>query len=107
MKTQSPFLNFVAEEMYKRRYAKRTVETYLHWIRFYILFHKKQHPKDLAEPHVEQFLTYLAVKRQVAVQTQALALNTLSFCITPFYNGRCRLISILIKPVSRVSCRWY
>ncbi len=79
MKTQSPFLNFVAEEMYKRRYAKRTVETYLHWIRFYILFHKKQHPKDLAEPHVEQFLTYLAVKRQVAAQTQALALNALSF----------------------------
>lgn len=79
MTAQSPFLDFVAEEMYKRRYAKRTVETYLHWIRVYILFHKKQHPKDLAEQHVEQFLTYLAVKRQVAVQTQALALNALSF----------------------------
>lgn len=79
MVTQSPFLDFVAEEMYKRRYAKRTVETYLHWIRFYILFHKKQHPKDLSEPHVEQFLTYLAVHRHVAVQTQALALNALSF----------------------------
>ena len=79
MTAQSPFLDFVAEEMYKRRYAKRTVETYLHWIRFYILFHKKQHPKDLAEQHVEQFLTHLAVKQQVAVQTQALALNALSF----------------------------
>lgn len=79
MTMQSPFLNFVSDEMYKRRYAKRTVETYLHWIRFYILFHKKQHPKDLAEPHVELFLTYLAVDRHVAVQTQALALNALSF----------------------------
>ena len=79
MTGQSPFLDFVAAEMYKRRYAKRTVETYLHWIRVYILFHKKQHPKDLAEQHVEQFLTYLAVKQQVAVQTQALALNALSF----------------------------
>lgn len=79
MATKSPFLDFVAEEMYKRRYAKRTVETYLHWIRFYILFHKKQHPKDLSELHVEQFLTYLAVNRHVAVQTQALALNALSF----------------------------
>ncbi|GGW60273.1 integron integrase [Alishewanella tabrizica] len=79
MPTQSPFLDFVTEEMYKRRYAKRTVETYLHWIRFYILFHKKQHPKDLSELHVEQFLTYLAVNRHVAVQTQALALNALSF----------------------------
>lgn len=79
MPTQSPFLDFVTEEMYKRRYAKRTIETYLHWIRFYILFHKKQHPKDLAEQHVEQFLTYLAVNRHVAVQTQALALNAISF----------------------------
>lgn len=79
MTAKSPFLDFIAEEMYKRRYAKRTVDTYLHWIRFYILFHKKQHPKDLTEQHVEHFLTYLAVKRHVAVQTQALALNALSF----------------------------
>ncbi|WP_329605545.1 integron integrase [Rheinheimera sp. UJ63] len=79
MTMQSPFLDFVAEEMYKRRYAKRTVETYVYWIRFYILFHKKQHPKDLSEAQVEQFLSYLAVERHVAVQTQALALNALSF----------------------------
>lgn len=79
MPTKSPFLDFVSEEMYKRRYAKRTVETYLYWIRFFILFHKKQHPNNLENVHVEQFLTYLAVQRHVAVQTQALALNALTF----------------------------
>ncbi|WP_027671905.1 integron integrase [Rheinheimera baltica] len=79
MSERSPFLQYVAEEMYTRRYAKRTVETYLHWIKFFILFHKKQHPKDLQNEHVEQFLTHLAVNRNVAVQTQALALNALSF----------------------------
>lgn len=79
MPESSPFLQYVAEEMYTRRYAKRTVETYLHWIKFFILFHKKQHPKDLQGEHVEQFLTHLAVNRNVAVQTQALALNALSF----------------------------
>ncbi|WP_349256408.1 phage integrase N-terminal SAM-like domain-containing protein [Rheinheimera pacifica] len=79
MTESSPFMQFIAEEMYTRRYAKRTVETYLHWIKFFILFHKKQHPKDLLETHVEQFLTHLAVTRNVAVQTQALALNALSF----------------------------
>ena len=79
MSGSSPFLQYVAEEMYKRRYAKRTIETYLHWIKVYILFHKKQHPKNLSNEHVEQFLTYLAVTRNVAVQTQALALNALNF----------------------------
>lgn len=79
MAESSPFMRFIAEEMYTRRYAKRTVETYLHWIKFFILFHKKQHPRDLHETHVEQFLTHLAVNRNVAVQTQALALNALSF----------------------------
>lgn len=79
MPESSPFMQFIAEEMYTRRYAKRTVETYLHWIKFFILFHKKQHPKHLQEGHVEQFLTHLAVSRNVAVQTQALALNALSF----------------------------
>lgn len=79
MAESSPFLQFVAEEMYKRRYAKRTVETYLHWIKFFILFHNKQHPNDLQDQHVEKFLTHLAVTRHVAVQTQALALNALSF----------------------------
>ena len=79
MAESSPFLQFVAEEMYKRRYAKRTIETYLHWIKFFILFHNKQHPNDLQDQHVEKFLTHLAVTRHVAVQTQALALNALSF----------------------------
>ncbi|SNY53160.1 integron integrase [Arsukibacterium tuosuense] len=79
MPQSSPFLQYIADEMYTRRYAKRTVETYLHWIKFFIIFHKKQHPKDLLEQHVEQFLTHLAVTRNVAVQTQALALNALSF----------------------------
>ena len=79
MSESSPFLQYIAEEMYTRRYAKRSVETYLHWIKFFILFHQKQHPKDLLDEHVEQFLTHLAVNRNVAVQTQALALNALSF----------------------------
>ena len=62
-----------------QRYAKRTIETYLHWIKFYILFHHKQHPSGLGEHEVEQFLSYLANSRHVAVKTQATALNALVF----------------------------
>ena len=67
----SSFLQQVADYMRTRRYAKRTIETYLHWIRFYILFHKKQHPSQLGNIEVEQFLTWLAVERHVAFKLKA------------------------------------
>lgn len=75
----SPFLQYIAEFMYARRYAKRTVEGYVYWIKMYILFHKKQHPAQLTDRDVECFLTYLTNQRNVAPRTQAAALNALSF----------------------------
>ena len=64
MKTSSAFLNGIIEYMQARQYAKRTIETYLYWIRQYILFNHKQHPSQLAEPEVEAFLTYLVIQRK-------------------------------------------
>jgi len=75
----SPFLQYIAEFMYARRYAKRTVDSYVYWIKMYILFNKKQHPSQLAEQDVERFLSYLTNQRNVAPRTQASALNALSF----------------------------
>ncbi|MEH8017466.1 integron integrase [Rheinheimera muenzenbergensis] len=75
----SPFLQSVAELMLSRRYAKRTVDTYLYWIKFFILFNKKQHPIKLHDADVERFLSYLVNERNVAAKTQATALNALSF----------------------------
>jgi integron integrase len=75
----SPFLQHIIDTMYEKRYAKRTIETYLHWIKFYIYFHKKQHPATLSDSDVEAFLSYLVNTRHVAAQTQASALNALSF----------------------------
>jgi Phage integrase, N-terminal SAM-like domain len=52
-----------------RHYSIRTEEACVKWIRRYIYFHGKQHPKDLRESHVNQFLSHLAVKRRVAAKT--------------------------------------
>ncbi|MCG8316684.1 MAG: integron integrase, partial [Pseudomonadales bacterium] len=52
---------------------------YIYWIRHYIKFHKDQHPNTMAEPEVERFLSYLAVNRNVAVNTQNQAFNALIF----------------------------
>ncbi|MDX3774019.1 integron integrase [Chromatiaceae bacterium AAb-1] len=75
----SPFLEYIADYMRTRRYARRTIDTYLYWIKFYILHNKKQHPNALGDQEVEQFLSFLSNQRNVAVKTQATALNALSF----------------------------
>ena len=58
-------------------YSRRTEEAYVHWIRRFLLFHKRRHPVELTEEDVSAFLTHLAVAGNVAASTQnqALALN--------------------------------
>jgi len=81
---ESPFLGSIKEYMLVRRYSRRTVQSYLHWIKRYILFHGKAHPERLSEAHVEQFLTHLAVDRHVSASTQAIVLNALAFLYNQF-----------------------
>ena len=62
-----------------KHYALRTEETYINWIKRFILFHNKRHPKEMNTPEIEQFLTYLAVEKNVAAATQNQALSALLF----------------------------
>lgn len=57
----------------------RIEETYRSWIRPFILFHDKRHPRDLGAEGVQTFLTHLAVKEHVAASTQNQAFNALLF----------------------------
>ena len=75
----SPFLNRVREVIRTKQYSIRTEQSYVGWVRRFILFHGKRHPEELGEAEVGQFLTYLAVKRQVSPNTQNQALNALVF----------------------------
>ena len=77
--SRSPLLQSVREAIRVRHYSIRTERTYLTWIKRYIYFHQKRHPKDLGHEHIERFLTYLAVDGQVAPSTQNLALSALLF----------------------------
>lgn len=76
---KSPFLNSISDYMHVRRYSKRTIRSYLYWIRYFIVFHQMRHPRQMAAPEVEQFLTHLSVSRGVSVATQKIALNALAF----------------------------
>src|SRR5690606_14522034 len=75
--TSSPFLSSFRDFMMVRRYSKRTIESYLHWVKGFILFHGKRHPTELTVDDVASFLTHLVVKRNVAAATQSIALNAL------------------------------
>ncbi len=83
---QSPFLNEISDFMMARRYSKRTIKTYITWIRSFIVFCDKQHPSSLGAGDVERFLTHLAVNRTVSASTQALALNSLMFLYNKFFE---------------------
>ena len=76
---KSPFLKSVESFMLTNRYSRRTVNTYLYWIKYFIVFKDKQHPRELGDKHIETFLTYLAVNRNVSAATQAIALNAIVF----------------------------
>ena len=83
---KSQFLLSVKEHMISRRYAKKTIETYLFWIKRYIVFHQLAHPSKLCEDDVERFLSHLAIDEKVAVKTQALALNAISFLYREYFQ---------------------
>src|SRR5207248_10688503 len=72
-------LDQVRQLMRLRHYSLRTEEAYVSWIRRYILFNGKRHPRELDEKHVSQFLTDLAINGRVAAATQNQALNALLF----------------------------
>ena len=70
--TPSPFLESISRFMTVRRYSKRTIEAYLYWVKYFIIFHKKRHPSEMSGLEVEQFLTHLAVERKIVQITRFL-----------------------------------
>jgi integron integrase len=62
-----------------RHYSRRTEEAYVGWIRRFVHFHGRQHPRSLGAQHVEAFLSHLAVFDRVSASTQNQALAALLF----------------------------
>ncbi len=77
--SRSKFLDQVRDAMRVRHYSYRTEQAYIHWIKRFILFHRKTHPQKMGEVEVAQFLTDLAVVRKVSPSTQNQPLNALVF----------------------------
>jgi integron integrase len=72
-------MELVRRRLREQRYSRRTEEAYVTWIRRYIVFHGRRHPRDLDESAVRRFLSALAVEEQVAAATQNQARAALMF----------------------------
>ena len=79
MSASVKLLDQVRRSIRLHHYSIRTERAYVGWIRRFILFHDKRHPKDLGEQEIAAFLTWLAVDRHVAASTQDQALSALVF----------------------------
>ena len=72
-------LDQIRAEIRVRHYSIRTEEVYVDWARRFILFHDKRHPKEMGAEEVRDFLSHLAVERNVAASTQNQAKSALLF----------------------------
>jgi len=62
-----------------RHLSLRTEQAYIQWIRRYIRFHNKRHPREMGETEIRAFISHLAVNERVAASTQTVALSALLF----------------------------
>jgi integron integrase len=76
---EKKLLDQVADALHVKHYSYRTEQTYVDWIRRYILFHNKRHPREMGETEVQAFITYLATERNLSASSQNQALSAIMF----------------------------
>lgn len=60
-------------------YSRKTEESYIGWIKRFILFNNRRHPNELGEAEIKKYLEYLAIKQHVSSSTQNQALCAIVF----------------------------
>ena len=81
-KKPQKLLHQLRDAIRARHYSIRTEKCYVDWVRRFILFIDKRHPREMGAAEVAAFLTHLAVKRNVASSTQSQALAAILFLYT-------------------------
>lgn len=71
-------LEQVKDKLRVKNYARKTEVSYCNWIKYFINFSGKRHPRDMGGTEIEAFLTHLA-KKNYSPTTQTLALSAIVF----------------------------
>ena len=72
-------LDQYSEFLRNRHYSLRTEKTYIGWVRDYILYHKKRHPREMGVAEINEFITYLVNQKKVAASTQNQAISAILY----------------------------
>ncbi|KGY13346.1 recombinase XerD [Vibrio tubiashii] len=83
----SKFLEEIRRSIRQRGYSMKTEKAYLYWIAYFIRHHKMRHPNEMGPIEVTEFLSFLANEQHVAINTQKVALNALSY----LYNQQLKI----------------
>ena len=81
-----------------RQMSHRTEKVYWHWIKGFILFHGKRHPREMQAAEVRTYLSHLAVNKDIAAATQRLALNAIVFLYSEVLGVELGLIGEIERP---------
>ena len=72
-------LDQYSEALRNRHYSLRTEKTYISWVRQYILYHHKRHPREMGVAEINDFITYLVNQKAVSASTQNQAISAILF----------------------------
>jgi integron integrase len=72
-------LDQVRESIRLKHFSLKTEKAYIHYVRDFILYHNKRHPKEMGAAEIRAYLSHLAIDRNVAPSTQTVALSALLF----------------------------
>jgi len=75
-----------------KHYSYRTEQSYVYWIRRFLHFHNLRHPREMREKEIQEFLSHLAAKENVAASTQNQALAALLFLYQQVLNIELKFI---------------
>ena len=91
-------LQAVHQAMRERHYSFRTETAYTSWIKRYIEFSGRQHPRDLKAPDLQRFLDNLVQERDVSAGTHQQALCAIAFLYHNVLNVDVPWLTTFIRP---------
>ncbi len=100
-------LDQVRNALRVRHYSYRTEESYLAWIRRYILFHGKRHPREMSAAEVTEFQSSLAVEGNVAASTQNQTLAAILFLYKQVLEVELPWLHQVVRAKRPSDCRLY
>jgi site-specific recombinase XerD len=77
--TSPKLLDVYRDALRVKHYSARTEDTYVSWVKNFILFHNKRHPREMGADEIGQYLTHLAVDKNVSASTQTQACSAILF----------------------------